>query len=88
MQSEGMWDEGMEKETREEIRRNVLKAFGEAEREVKPPLRELFTDVYQDVTEEGRRQMQELGRLLDAYPEEYDLSPYEDGRKGLELDKE
>ena len=88
MENEGMWDEGREKEARERIRKDVLKAFGQAEREVKPPLRNLFTDVYADVTPEARRQMKDLGRLLDEYPDEYDLSLYEEGRNGLELEEE
>ena len=87
MEREGIWDEEKEKGARSKIRRDVLKAFGEAERELKPPIRELFTDVYEDVTEEGKRHMKELGGLLDEYPDEYDLSGHEGGRKGLDLEQ-
>ena len=86
MEREGMWDEDMEKEARAQIRKAVLKAFTEAEAKKKPPLRELFTDVYEEMTDDGKADMAELGRLLDKYPEEYDLSAYEGGRKGLDLD--
>ena len=86
MEGEGMWDEGMEKEARVRIRKEVLKAFAEAEGKKKPPLRLLFTDVYEEMTEDGRKDMAELGRLLDKYPAEYDLSSYEGGRQGLSLD--
>ena len=85
MEQQGIWDEEKEREARSRIRKDVLKAFAEAEKELKPPLRELFTDVYEEVSEEGKAQMKELGRLLDKYPEEYDLSGHEEGRRGLDL---
>lgn len=83
MESRKMWDEEQENQMRIQIRKDVLKAFAEAEREKKPPIRAIFEDVYEDLTEESKSQMQELGRLLDKYPEEYDLSDFEDGREGL-----
>ena len=83
MQHQGMWDEEKEKDARSQIRRDVLKAFAEAEKEKRAPLRDMFTDVYEELSEESKGQMKELGRLLDEYPEEYDLSGYEGGRKGL-----
>ena len=83
MQHQGIWDEEKEKDARSQIRRDVLKAFAEAEKEKRAPLRSIFTDVYEDLSEESRGQMKELGRLLDEYPEEYDVSGFEDGREGL-----
>ena len=83
MQNQGMWDEEKEKDTRSQIRRDVLKAFAEAEKEKRAPLRSIFTDVYEELSEESKGQMKELGRLLDEYPEEYDISGFESGRKGL-----
>lgn len=83
MEHQGMWDEKKEKDARSQIRRDVLKAFAEAEKEKRAPLREIFTDVYEVLSEESKGQMKELGRLLDEYPEEYDLGEFEGGRKGL-----
>ena len=83
LQHQGLWDEEKEKAARSQIRKDVLKAFAEAEKEKKAPLRCIFTDVYEDLSMESREQMKELGRLLDEYPEEYDLVAFEDGRKGL-----
>lgn len=83
MQHQGMWDEQKEKEARSQIRRDVLKAFAEAEKEKRPPLRDMFTDVYEDLSEESKGQMKELGRLLDEYPEEYDVSGFDGGKQGL-----
>ncbi|KAJ5179420.1 hypothetical protein N7492_002630 [Penicillium capsulatum] len=84
LENKGLWSEDQEKETRETLRKAVLKEFGEAEREKKPPLREAFADVYEDITEEAREQMKELKRILETYPDEYDLRPYKDGAKGLD----
>ena len=84
MENQGIWDEEKENEARSQIRRDVLTAFAQAEKEKKAPLREIFTDVYEELSEESKAQMKELGRLLDEYPEEYDVSEFEGGRKGLE----
>ncbi|KAL8768831.1 MAG: hypothetical protein Q9209_005012 [Squamulea sp. 1 TL-2023] len=75
----GLWDEEQERETRSRIRKEVLKAFGEAEKELKGPLRGMFEDVYEEVTEEGKRQMGELREVLEKYPDEYDLGEFEGG---------
>lgn len=83
MEHQGMWDEKKEKDARSQIRRDVLKAFAEAEKEKRAPLRDIFTDVYEVLSEESKGQMKELGRLLDEYPEEYDLGEFEGGRQGL-----
>ncbi|KAJ5669748.1 hypothetical protein N7462_010818 [Penicillium macrosclerotiorum] len=84
LENKGLWNEDLEKETRDAMRKEVLREFSEAEREKKPPLREAFTDVYEEITEEAREQMKELKRILETYPDEYDLRPYKDGVKGLD----
>ncbi|KAJ5105708.1 hypothetical protein NUU61_003055 [Penicillium alfredii] len=84
LENQGLWNEDLERETRDELRKAVLKEFGEAERGKKPPLREAFADVYEDITEEAQEQMKELKRILETYPDEYDLRPYQDGVKGLD----
>lgn len=83
MERKGLWDEGKEREARSGIRREVLRAFAEAEGERKPALRCMFEDVYEEVTEEGRGQMRELRRLLEEYPDEYDVGEFEGGKESL-----
>ncbi|KAL3465988.1 thiamine diphosphate-binding protein [Aspergillus heterothallicus] len=83
LENEGLWNEDLEREARETIRKEVLREFGEAEREKKPPLRAAFEGVYEEITEEAKEQMAELKRILETYPEEYDLRPYDGGIKGL-----
>jgi 2-oxoisovalerate dehydrogenase E1 component alpha subunit len=84
LENEGIWNEDMERQARESIRKEVLREFGEAERAKKPAIRFAFEDVYDEVTEEAREQMKELRRILEEYPEEYDLRSFEGGVKGLD----
>ncbi|KAF7716026.1 Dehydrogenase, E1 component domain-containing protein [Penicillium ucsense] len=84
LENKGLWNDELEQETRDSMRKAVLKEFSEAEREKKPPLREAFADVYEELTEEAQAQMKELKRILETYPDEYDLRPYKDGVKGLD----
>ncbi|KAI0120559.1 2-oxoisovalerate dehydrogenase alpha subunit mitochondrial precursor [Hypoxylon sp. NC0597] len=83
MEANGFWDESKEKEARDSIKRDVLKAFSEAEREKKPPIRTMFEDVYEELTPDLKAQMQQLKDHLEKYPNEYDLGEYEDGINSL-----
>ncbi|PKS11440.1 hypothetical protein jhhlp_003203 [Lomentospora prolificans] len=84
MEAQGMWSDEKEKEARDRLRREVLQAFKEAEREKKPPIRAMFEDVYEELTPDLRKQMADLRSILDRYPDEYDLNDYEGGKKSLE----
>lgn len=83
MENRGIWDSEQDMAVRSEIRREVLKAFGQAEREKKPPLREMFEGVYEEMSEDGKADRKELGRILDTYPEEYGIEEFEGGRGEL-----
>jgi 2-oxoisovalerate dehydrogenase E1 component alpha subunit len=83
LERKDLWNDDKEAEARKRIRAEVLKAFSEAEREKKPPLRTMFEDVYEELTPEIEGQMKELKGLLDRYPEEYDVSEFEGGNKSL-----
>lgn len=83
MENRGIWNEDLERDTRDELRKAVLKEFSAAEREKKPALKELFTDVYEEMTEEAEAQRKELKRIIETYPDEYNVNEYEGGIKGL-----
>jgi 2-oxoisovalerate dehydrogenase E1 component alpha subunit len=83
MENKGLWNEQKESEARTEIRKQVLHELSTAQKEKKPPLRALFEDVYEEITPEARAQMKELKRLIETYPEEYDVSGFEGGVKSL-----
>lgn len=83
LERRGLWNDDLDRDARDELRRTVLAEFSAAEREKKAPLRTAFEDVYEALTEEQAEQMGELRRILETYPEEYDLREFEDGVKGL-----
>lgn len=83
MEAKGIWDEGKEKDARDSIRRDVLKAFSTAEKEKKPPIRAMFEDVYEELTPDLKAQMVQLYEHLEKYPDEYDLSEFEGGKSSL-----
>ncbi|KAH8666368.1 dehydrogenase E1 component [Xylariales sp. PMI_506] len=84
MEAKGIWDEAKEKDAREITRRDILKAFSEAEKEKKPPLRAIFEDVYEELTPDLKAQMKQLREHLEKYPDEYDLAEFDGGRKSLD----
>lgn len=84
MEAKGIWSEAKEKEARESTRRDVLKAFSEAEKEKKPAIRSMFEDVYEELTPDLKAQMRELKEHLEKYPDEYDLGEFEGGKATLD----
>jgi 2-oxoisovalerate dehydrogenase E1 component alpha subunit len=83
LENAGLWNEQMEAEHRKSIRSSVLDALVAAEREKKPALSAIFDDVYVELTEEAKEQREELRRLLEKYPGEYDVHEHENGLQGL-----
>ena len=80
-----LWSSAQDQDLRSSIRKEVLAAFSRAEAEEKPALREMFTDVYEELSEEAKAQREELKSVLERYPEEYDeyLRGHEGGLGGL-----
>ncbi|KAK1961252.1 dehydrogenase E1 component [Colletotrichum sublineola] len=83
MEAKGMWDESKEKECRDSTRRELLKAFKEAEMEKKPSIRSMFEDIYEELTPDLKQQMGRLGEHLAKYPEEYNCNEFEGGKDSL-----
>ena len=84
IEGKGLWSAEQEREEQERVKAEVLAAFNEAEREKRPPLRAMFEDVYEHVTEEQEEQIARLKDVLERYPGEYDVENYERGRDGLD----
>lgn len=83
MESKGMWDDAREKEARDALRKEILKGISEAEKDKKPPLRSMFEDVYEGLTEDHKAQMKKLRETIEKYPNEYDVSEFEGGLDSL-----
>ena len=79
----GWWSEDEDKEFRDMARKDVLKALPAAEKHRKPAVEHLFTDVYDELTPELKRQRAELIAHLEKYPDEYNLDAFEGGFEAL-----
>ncbi|KAE8750384.1 hypothetical protein FOCC_FOCC002943 [Frankliniella occidentalis] len=76
MEQKGWWNESQENEWKESTRKQVLKAFAEAEKRPKPNWKEMFHDVYQDMPSHLRSQMKEMEDHVAKYKDHYPLSSY------------
>ena len=72
MESKGWWSEGLETEMLQQERAAVLTALETAENRPKPPMGELFEDVYEVKPEHLERQYQELKAHVAKFPEHYE----------------
>ncbi|RKP07644.1 thiamine diphosphate-binding protein [Thamnocephalis sphaerospora] len=71
LEARGWWNDALEVEHKTAIRAAILKEFAAAEKQKKPPLSDLFTDVYDQLTPALREQEKELHDLIERYPEYY-----------------
>ncbi|UPK94105.1 hypothetical protein LCI18_005040 [Fusarium solani-melongenae] len=83
LEHQGVWDQTRDVELRAQLRKDIIRELSEAEKEKKPALRAIFSDVYAELTEEAEAQRQELKRIMLKYPEEYDFEEHEGGIEGL-----
>jgi len=83
LEKKGLWHEDKEKDARARLRKDVLQAFNDAEKEKKPPLRSMFEDMYEEMTPATKAQMKELRDVIERYPNEYDVSEFEGGVQSL-----
>lgn len=87
MEGKGLWNEDKEKELRADTRKKILTAYRKAEKEKKPQLGSLMSDVYAEPTEEQKKQMEHLRKIIETYPNEYDVSEFDGGLEGLTFEK-
>ncbi|KAL5439967.1 hypothetical protein PMIN07_005882 [Paraphaeosphaeria minitans] len=84
LESRDLWNEDNERETRSQLRKDVLAAFDRGEKKKKPKIRHAFDDVWEKITAEQRSHIEELKDILTRYPKEYDISQYEGGLDSLD----
>lgn len=84
LEKRGIWGDDAEKALRGATRKEVLRAFEDAEKQKKPSIKHAFTDVWEGLTEEQKAHISEMDDILKRYPKEYDLEGYEGGARGLE----
>ncbi len=74
MENQGWWNNDMEVEMRDSERFAVLNALETAEKKQKPPVEELFTDVYHEKPPHLVEQELELMEHIAKYPDHYNSS--------------
>ncbi|OTA34071.1 hypothetical protein BTJ68_05895 [Hortaea werneckii EXF-2000] len=85
LESRGLWDDDAEKTLRSEARKGILDAYRKADKEKHPALRNMLTDVYEEMTEEQLEQLGKMRRVVERFPDEYDVSGFEEGVEGLRM---
>ncbi|KAK2553834.1 2-oxoisovalerate dehydrogenase subunit alpha [Acropora cervicornis] len=76
MESKGWWDNGLEEDWKREARHQVMQAFSRAEKALKPPIKDMFTDVYDKMSNRLQNQYQECMDHIAKYPHEYPTELY------------
>jgi len=76
--SKGLWSEAQENEWKAESRKQVMRAFSEAEKEPKPNWRSMFEDVYHDVPQHLQEQMADMEKVVKTHEEQYPLKNHQD----------
>jgi len=72
----GLWSEQQEKEWKNESKKKVLEAFAKAEKVLKPNWKQMFTEVYDEVPVDLKRQMVEMEQHVELYKDQYPLKNY------------
>ncbi|KAI9209376.1 thiamine diphosphate-binding protein [Polychytrium aggregatum] len=76
LENKGWWDNEKEAAFKKSSRAEILAAFARAEKQKKPPIENMFTDVYDELPWNLQEQKAELAELMKKYPEAYDASGY------------
>ncbi|KAJ3329668.1 hypothetical protein HDU76_007422 [Blyttiomyces sp. JEL0837] len=80
LETKSWWSEEQEQEFKKTVRAEVLQAFAKAEKVKKPPVSDLFEDVYDVLPAHLKQQQEELKELMRKYPEHYDQSAFAESR--------
>merc|ERR1719209_2289288 len=75
--NKGIWNETLDKEWKDDSRKKVLQAFARAEKKLKPAWSEMFTEVYDVMPEDLKRQKEEMEAHVDLYRDKYPVQNYE-----------
>lgn len=76
MEKKEWWDKEMEEEWKRDARQQVMQAFSRAEKALKPPVMDMFTDVYDTLPARLKKQHEECMEHVAKYPHEYPTELY------------
>lgn len=78
LQSVGLWCEQRDRELNKSVKNSVLLAFAEAEKELKPCWKEVFTDVYRTMPKHLCKQMQSMESHVAEFGKHYPLHQFKE----------
>ncbi|KAF2364995.1 Dehydrogenase E1 component [Trinorchestia longiramus] len=76
MTDRSYWDDHKDKQWKEECHKKVMQAFASAERRVKPNWQELFHDVYAEMPDHLRLQMEEMQAHVKEHEDCYPITKF------------
>lgn len=76
MELKNWWSQEEEDAYRKKVKKDILVSFTAAEKKKKPAIKELFTDVYDELTPNLIQQQKELQELIKKYPEYYNTDEF------------
>jgi len=80
LESQGLWDSALELNMLQTARKEVLDEILRAEKEPKPPIDDLFSDVYDQLPSNLQRQKQQLHAHLAKHGDKYNLSSFAESK--------
>eukprot|EP00466_Bigelowiella_natans_P020664 jgi/Bigna1/41237/e_gw1.51.109.1 len=76
LESRGLWDSQQEAELKIALKKETVQSLNNAEKLPKPPIDDLFTDVYKEMPKRLREQQEDLEAHIRKYAPEYDVSNF------------
>ncbi|XP_070171959.1 2-oxoisovalerate dehydrogenase subunit alpha, mitochondrial isoform X1 [Polyergus mexicanus] len=76
LESLGLWCQEREQELINSTKKEILRVFREAEKKSKPYWKGLFTDVYKEIPDHIRKQMNLMEKHLEEFKEHYPLNSF------------
>ncbi|XP_013790722.1 2-oxoisovalerate dehydrogenase subunit alpha, mitochondrial-like [Limulus polyphemus] len=76
MMNHGWWDDEKEKNWKEETKKQVMQVFARAEKRKKPPIRDMLTDVYDEMPANLQEQIEELENHLQLHKDHYPVNAF------------
>lgn len=77
MEQRKWWDDTQENDWRSDCKKQVMHALTSAEKRKKPPIDQIFADVYDQMPESLRQQQDSLVEHLKKHKQNYPLNDYE-----------
>ena len=77
MENKNWWNSEVEEEWKQDSLHQVMQALSRADKALKPPVKDMFTDVYDKVPSRLQKQHQECMNHVAKYPHEYPTELYE-----------